>query len=155
MGASHPEYGDLDAMGGLADILGELATVPSRVAAGVAADLNKLLESEFAGARDAYGNEWAPLKKRTLLKHGPPALTHTGEMRAGTYAAPGKGAGVVLEAPFPAGIHQTGAGTPSTSDPGEQWGMFARPIFPDGEELPPAWEAAIEKRLAAAFGGRR
>lgn len=142
-------------MGELADRLGELATVPSRIAADVADDLSGLLEAEFAAGRDPYGNAWAPLKKRTLLKHGPPALTHTGEMRSETRAAPGKGAGVVLVAPFPAGIHQTGAGTPSESDPGEQWGMFARPIFPDGDELPESWQRAIEKRLAAAFGGRR
>lgn len=155
MGAEHPLYGALEDMGGLADRLGELAQVPSRIARDVAADLNKLIAQEFTSGRDAYGQPWHPLKKRTLLKHGPPPLTHTGEMRGGTFAKPGQGSGIVLEAPFPAGIHQTGAGTPSEQDPGEQWGMHARPIFPDGDELPKSWEAVIERRLAEAFGRAR
>lgn len=155
--AEHEAYGDLDAMGALAARLDELAKIPSRVARAVAADLEALIEEGYARGRDPYGEPWAPLKKRTLLKHRPPPLTHYGLMREDTHARPRGGAGVVLSAPFPAAIHMTGAGTPSDSDPGEQWGMHARPMFPDRDELPPKWRETIDRRVREAFekGARR
>jgi hypothetical protein len=153
--ATHELYGNVGAMGDLADRLADLASIPSRVAKDVAADLAELVEDGYAEGTDAYGRPFAPLKKRTLLKHGPPPLTHLGIMREDTTVRAGRGAGVVLSAPFPAGIHMTGAGSPSPSDPQEQWGMEARPIFPDGDELPRAWQEAIDARVAAAFEGRR
>ncbi len=106
--ARHPDYGDIDGMGGLADRLADLASIPSRIARDVADDLNDLMEDGFAAGQDAYGRAWEPLAPRTLRRHGPPPLTHTGEMRSETVARPTAGAGVTLTAPFPAGIHMTG-----------------------------------------------
>lgn len=137
--------GNLGKMGELADRLGELASVPSRASAGAAEGINAALEEQFASGTDPYGNAWADLAPRTLLKHGPPPLTETGDMRDGTFAKPSRGAGVELTVPFPGGIHQTGAKRGN-------WVMPARKILPEGGELPDTWKAAIDDALDEAFG---
>ncbi len=150
MRAEHEAYQNAD-LGLFHDRVSDLAKVPSRVAKAVAADLERLTEEGYARGRDPYGEPWAPLKRRTLRKHKPPPLTHRGLMREDTRAKPRGGAGVVLTAPFPAAIHMTGAGTPDDNDPQEAWGMEARPMFPDGPELPESWVRAIERRVREAF----
>ena len=150
--ADHELYGNPSDMGELSARLAELAKVPSRIAAAVAADLEALLEQGYRRGRNPYGEPWAPLKRRTLAKHRPPPLTHHGLMREDTSVAPRGGAGVVLSAPFPAGIHMTGAGLQTSDDPADEWGMEARPMFPDGEALPASWQKAIDRRVREAFG---
>lgn len=144
MGADSALYGRIEDMGDLADRLADLATVPSRVAKDVADDLDALLEDQFDRGVDPYGAKWEDLAPRTLKRHGPPPLTFKGDMRAGTFARAQRGAGISLEAPFPAGIHMTGG------DSGN-WHMPARPMFPVGDALPPKWQEAIDDRLDAAF----
>jgi phage gpG-like protein len=151
MRAEHEAYQNAD-LGAFVERLEELATVPSRVARAVAADLQKLVERGYASGKDPYGATWSPLKKRTLQKHGPPPLTFTGIMREDTRVSPRAGAGIVMVAEFPAAIHMTGAGNPSPEDPQPEWGMEARPMFPDRDELPPSWQDAIDRRIAEAFG---
>jgi hypothetical protein len=137
--------GDIGAMGDLADRLGELAQVPSRAAAAACDGINLALEQQFADGVDPYGAAWAPLAERTLLKHGEPALTETGDMRDGTMAKPSRGAGIELTVPFPGAIHQTGAKRGA-------WVMPARKILPEGGALPDAWKEAIDEAMADAFG---
>lgn len=137
--------GNLGKMGELADRLGELAEVPSRASARAAEGINAALERQFEDGTDPYGASWAPLAERTLLKHGEPALTETGDMRDGTFAKPSRGAGVELTVPFPGGIHQTGAKRGA-------WVMPARKILPEGGELPEPWREAIDEALDEAFG---
>lgn len=137
--------GDIGAMGDLADRLGELAQVPSRAARDAADGINAALEEQFESGVDPYGEAWAPLAERTLLKHGEPPLTETGDMRDGTMAKPSRGAGIEITVPFPGGIHQTGAKRGA-------WVMPARKILPEGAELPGPWKDAIDEAVAAAFG---
>lgn len=136
--------GNLGKMGELADRLGELASIPSRASARAAENINAALEEQFENGTDPYGQSWAPLAERTLLKHGEPALTETGDMRDGTFAKPSRGAGVELTVPFPGGIHQTGAKRGN-------WIMPARKILPEGGALPDAWREGIDEALDEAF----
>lgn len=138
----------------LADLLGELSTVPSRAAAEAAGELNDLLREQYATGTDPYGRPWAPLRPATLAKgRQPPPLFDTGDMAEGTGARPAQGAGIELNVPFPGGAHQRGSrNVPwNTRNP-------ARPILPDEDELPEAWQAAIEKAAdnatARVMGGR-
>lgn len=127
-------------LGRLAETIDALANVPSRAARPVADAINDLLEEEFEEGKAPNGIAWASLAPRTLKRHGPPPLTHTGEMRDGTVAAPTAGKGVAITVPFPGGIHQTGA---SDGD----WHMPARPILPVNG-LPAKWKKAIDKAIS-------
>ena len=127
----------------LADLLGELSTVPSRAAAEASAEINDLLHEQFETGTDPYGKPWRELAPATIAKgRQPPPLFDTGEMASGTGARPAQGAGIELNVPFPGGAHQFGSRNVPwrTRNP-------ARPILPDGDELPPAWERAIEKAV--------
>lgn len=150
MRAEHEAYQNAD-LGAFVDRLEDLSRIPSRVAAAVAADLSALVEEGYEEGRDPYGTPWAPLKKLTRQKHGPTPLTHHGLMREDTHVRPNAGAGVVMDAPFPAAIHMTGAGYQTDEDPAPQWGMQARPMFPDRDELPRRWREAIDRRVRDAF----
>jgi hypothetical protein len=133
-------------MGDLADRLGELASVPSRASRGAADRITDLIQGQYATGEDPYGDAWADLSERTLERHGPPPLTDTGDMADGSIAKPAQGAGIEITIPFPGGIHQTGArrGT---------WRMPKRPILPDGDEMPPAWDDAIAASARESFNG--
>lgn len=140
-------------MRNLREHLEELATVPSRAAKEIAEGLTEELAAQFDAGVDPYGRAWAKLAERTLRKHGAPPLQAEfggvpGPMAEGTRARTKGGAGVVLEVPFPGGIHQTGARSGN-------WRMPARKILPEGEELPRSWRAVIERALERAFGGKR
>lgn len=138
----------------LADILGELSTVPSRAAAEASGEINELIHQQFVQGADPYGRPWAPLAPATLAKgRAPPPLFDSGDMASETGARPAQGAGIELNVPAPGGFHQFGSrNVPwNTRNP-------ARPILPDGDELPEAWQAAIEKAVdnatARVMGGR-
>lgn len=142
-------------MGNLTDHLVALSEVPSRAAKEIAAGLNEELADQFDRGVDPYGNPWAKLAERTLLKHGEPPLQAEfgggpGPLAEGTMAQAARGAGVSISVPFPGGIHQTGARKGA-------WRMPARKILPEGGELPPAWRQVIDKAIGKAFkkGGRR
>jgi hypothetical protein len=141
-------------MGNLARHLDSLAAVPSRASKEVAERITDLLAEQFEAGVDPYGNPWAPLAERTLRKHGAPPLQAEfggvpGPMAEGTIARTKSGAGVVLEVPFPGGIHQTGASKPPA------WRMPARKILPEGGRLPAAWKRAIEESVAGALRRKR
>lgn len=157
--------GDIRQMGALADRLDDLASVPSRASKAAAASLTELLAEQFEEGKDPYGDPWAALADRTLEKHDEPSLQAEfggvpGPMASATVARARGGAGIALSSPYAdrrtgtilAPIHQTGAAVPERN-----WEMPARPIFPEGEELPEAWQDAIDDAVEAAFakGGRR
>lgn len=150
MGANHPAYGDIRRMGELADRIGELAQIPSRISKAVADRLSDLIAEQFEEGVDPYGRPWAALAERTLRKHDEPALQaefggQPGPMAESARAFPMRGAGVALTVDFPGGIHQTGAKRGA-------WRMPKRAILPDEGELPEAWARAIETELDLAFG---
>lgn len=140
-----PVKGDLRKMGQLADRLGELGTIPSRASRGAATRISGLLREQFDEGVDPYGHAWATLSDRTLLKHGAPPLTDSGDMGEGTEASAARGAGIEITVPFPGAIHQTGAKR-------GPWRMPARKILPEGGELPPAWKEEIDEELGETFG---
>ncbi len=130
--------------GDLIDRLGELASVPSRVAKDASKRIAKLIDDQFNNGVDPYGNPWAPLMPATLKKgRRPPPLTDTRAMRDGVSVAPRAGAGVAIEIDADyAQFHQGGTAN-----------MEARPILPAESELPDEWQDAIESSLHKAFGG--
>jgi hypothetical protein len=132
-------------LGLLADHLGELATIPSRVSATIAADFDAFIDECFANASDPYGNAWEPLADSTVLRKGfATPLEESGDLRSQTGAFPLKGAGIEFRSATYGFFHN--AGTVS---------MPARKFLPDGPELPVQWSAAVTARLRAAFGGAR
>lgn len=141
--------GDISQMGRLADRLGDLARIPSRVSARVADEIAQSIQTdEFDAGRDPYGTPWADLAPSTVA-HGrfPPPLTDTREMRDSVHVAPMRPAGVSITIDHPAAVHQAGA--PSKNLP-------ARPILPARQELPERWQEFIEDAVEDEYKrGRR
>lgn len=122
-------------------MIGELASVPSRATAAIADDLTALTEERFESETDAYGNAWEPLEDTTIAKKGHDRiLDETGETRAESVALPMRGAGIELRSSQVGFFHQ--AGTVH---------HVARKFFPDGDELPAEYKAAIDRRLTETF----
>jgi len=130
--------------------LGELSTVPSRVAKAAAAIIAQRIAEQFDNGADPYGRSWSPLRPATLAKgRRPPPLTDSGTMRSSVRVVPLRGAGIeiTIGAPY-AHFHQTGTKH-----------MVERSILPDGSELPEEWDDAIEQAtteaVARAMKGKR
>jgi hypothetical protein len=129
----------------LADNLGELATVPSRVARAVAEDFNALLQDEFDQEQDPYGDDWAELAESTIRKKGHDTIMfETGETREQTRAHALQGAGIGLETTDKAGFNMFDG----DDRPG-------RPVLPAGDELPEEWQEAIARRFSEAVARGR
>jgi hypothetical protein len=139
--------GDISKMGKLADRIADLASVPSRVSAVVAPQIEALIQDEFDAGTDPYGAPWKPLAPATIATgRTPPPLTHTRAMRDSARVRPmrGAGVGVTINNP-PAAPHQTGWSGPQGSGP-------ARPILPERSELPEGWQDVIEDAARKEFG---
>ncbi len=136
--------GDISQMGHLADRIGDLARVPSRIAATVSRTIADLIQDEFDEGADPYGKAWAPLADATLDKgRTPPPLTDREYLRGSVLVRPMRPAGIAITVAAPyAAPHQTGWVGPRSSGP-------ARPILPARAELPPAWQDAIEEAAEA------
>lgn len=129
-------------LGGLADRLGELSEIPSRIARDVADDFDAFIDECFSLKQDPYGQAWEPLEESTVLKKGSTTiLEESGNLRDETGAFPLRGAGIEFRSATYGFFHN--AGTVS---------MVARKFLPDGDELPVQWSDAITARLDAAFG---
>lgn len=130
--------------GDLSDRLGDLASIPARVAKDASKRIASLIDTQFNDGVDPYGEPWAPLMPATIKKgRTPPPLTDTRAMRDGVTVSPGKGAGVTIEIEADyAQYHQAGTAN-----------MVARPILPAEADLPDEWQDAIESSLHKAFGG--
>ncbi len=125
----------------LADRLGELAQIPSRITAPVATAINAELHRQFEDGVDPYGRPWAKLADSTVARKGHDTiLVDDGALATETRALPMGGAGIELVSNEVGGYHQSGTSR-----------MPRRPILPDGSSLPKAWQAAIAEEYAAAF----
>ena len=133
--------GDIGAIERLGQRFAELATVPSRAAREASEDIQTLIDDEYSHGADPYGSAWAPLRPSTLATgRTPPPLTASSDMRDGTEVHPMSGAGIDVSIDEPYWVfHQTGTAR-----------MAARPILPDGTELPPSWVSAIAGACDAA-----
>ena len=137
--------GDITRMGHLADRVADLAEVPSRASAVIAAELEELIQDEFDAGTDPYGQPWKSLAAATVARgRSAPPLTDTGAMRASARVRPMRPAGVAVTIDHPGAPHQTGWSGPQGTGP-------ARPILPDRAELPPDWQDAIADRVEAEF----
>lgn len=125
----------------LMENLGELTSIPSRVAKDAAEKIAHLIDDQFSQGCDPYGNAWADLAPATKAKGRlPPPLTDTGKMRGSVQVKPLQGAGIEISiAPDYAHFHQTGTVH-----------MPERSILPDGTELPEEWDHAIETAMTQA-----
>lgn len=128
----------------LADRVADLAEVPSRAAARIASELEDLIQGEFDGGEDPYGQGWESLAQATLDKgRTPPPLTDTRAMRNSLAVRPMQGAGVSITIAHPAAPHQTGWDGTQGSGP-------SRPILPM-RDMPPAWQTVIDEAIEAEF----
>ena len=118
----------------------QLTRVPAQVAREVSAEINALIQEGFDRGTDPYGRPWAPLRPATLAKgRRPPPLTDTGKGRAGVYAKPMSGAGILLVSEVPyMRKHQMGAPP-----------RLVRRDFLPINVLPKAWNAAIKEAVEA------
>lgn len=117
---------------GLAKSYAQLARLPQDVAERAAPLLNARLAAGFAGGTDPYGGGWAPLAPRTLLRHGPPPLTHTGALRGSAQFAPMTNGWRLESVPFYAEFHMSG----TKRMPKRRW-------LPDSG-LPATWREDIQ-----------
>jgi hypothetical protein len=126
----------------LADHIGALEGIPSRIARPVADRFTELLGQEFDQETNPYGVPWAELADSTIRKKGhDQILFETGELSENTIAVPLSGAGIELRSVDHGQFHQAG-------DPPR---MPARKILPDRAELPLSWQNAIREETEAAF----
>jgi hypothetical protein len=117
---------------------------PSRASAAVAKNIAAVIEDEFAGEADPYGNAWAPHADATVERWGPHPILHlSGSMHCSVDVRPMAGAGVSVTIDHPAAPHQTGWSGPQGSGP-------ARPILPAGS-MPQRWREAIEVPIIEEF----
>jgi phage gpG-like protein len=126
----------------LAHSLSALSGVPSRAARAASVRIAGLIRDEFDQGEDAYGESWEELSQATLDKgREEPPLTDTGDLRNAIRVRPVAPAGIGITVDsFYGAFHQTGTRN-----------MPARPILPDGDELPQDWEDAIEDEVDQAF----
>ena len=125
----------------LARLLGNLATVPSKVAPAIAARLQERVRDTYANEQDAYGNPWPELAPSTVVRKGGNSviLNRIGASSADCGARALAGSGVSVYAGGAAGWHQEAHGT-----------RPARPVLPD-RGLPPQWRADVEAETSKAF----
>jgi hypothetical protein len=127
---------DVRALDRLAQNVGRLARVPSRIASTAAPAIAALIDQGFAAGRDPYGQAWAKLRPSTVARgRRPPPLTDTGTMRRGVSVRPMAGAGIAVSfaSDIPSIFHQYGTRK-----------MAARPMLPRGA-FPATWARAIER----------
>jgi hypothetical protein len=125
--------------------LADLETLPSRVCTAVAGDINKLLQDEFTGEHDPYGEPWARNAPSTVAKKGfDQPMYETGETGRETRAVALGGAGIEIRTTEKAGYNQFARD-----------GVPARPVLPAQAELPEEWQDAIQKRISEAMKGRK
>lgn len=118
----------------LADTLAELEDIPSRIAGEVADGITEEIRQQFDRGCDPYGTPWAPLKPQTVRrKGGDKRVLRRGDVLSSeTIARPTAGAGVEITSVEYGMRHQGGTVH-----------MVARPVLPDGGELPEAWQEVI------------
>ncbi len=127
----------------LADRLAELDDLPSRIVGEVASSINEMIADQFASGSDPYGAPWAPLLPSTVRRKGGDTrvLRRRDSLSSSTIARPSSGAGIEITSVDYGGVHQVGDGSR----------MVARPVLPDGNELPESWQEAIESATERAF----
>lgn len=127
----------------LADRLSELEDIPSRIAREVADGITEEIRTQFDAGTDPYGAPWAPLLPQTVRRKAGDRriLRRTDRLSSETVARPTSGSGIEITSLDYGGVHQVGDGSR----------MVARPILPDGAELPESWQDIIDAASEKAF----
>lgn len=133
-------------MSGFADLqdrLAELEGIHSRIAGEIADGITEEIRRQFDAGVDPYGDAWAALLPSTLKRKGGDAriLRRTDVLSSETIARPTQGAGIEITSVDYGSYHQCGTVH-----------MDARPILPDGDALPEAWEDVIDTAYTRAVG---
>ena len=133
-------------MAGFADLaerLTDLEDIPSRIAREVSDGITEEIRQQFDAGTDPYGAPWTPLLPSTVRrKRGDRrVLRRTDALSSQTVARPTSGSGIEITSLPYGGVHQVGDGSR----------MAARPILPDGAELPESWQDIIETASEKAY----
>ena len=125
----------------LADNLGKLAGISSRLTKPVAERFNTLLATEFTTGTDPYGTPWVPLKPSTVKRKGHATImVDSGATQDQTRAIVLSGAGIGFVSTKQAGYHMVGRD-----------GRPARPVFPRRSTLPDQWQDVIRDEWSKIF----
>lgn len=146
--------GKLTELGKLADYVGQLQQVPSRVSRAMADGIEPLIVEAIDSETDPYGVPWDALATATVKKKGHAQIMYeTGRLRDAVSVTPRRGAGVEMSiARDYSGFHQTGFAVVPESAFHTDVHVAPRKLLPDGDELPPAWQAVIDEVMTKAFG---
>lgn len=125
----------------LAERLSDLEGIPARITAEVADDITEEIREQFDVGADPYGRSWSPLMASTLKrKRGDGRILRRSDVLSSeTVARPTSGAGVEITSVEYGQRHQLGTKH-----------MVARPILPEGDELPESWQEIIEDATSKA-----
>lgn len=131
----------LAALAAFAEELGRLGEVIEQTAKEAAPKLAARVAAGFAGGFAPSGRAWAPLSPSTLSRgRSAPPLTDTGALSSTMRSLPGA-TQIVMSATAPySSFHQFGTKH-----------MPARPILPEGDELPETWRQDLEDACTAAL----
>lgn len=122
----------LAALGKLIANLDELANHGGdAVAAKLEPAIKQVVEAQYDQGKGPDGEKWAD-----KADGSPSNLQKSGAMRSGSQVIAGV-KGVSVRIPKPGGFHQGGTSR-----------MPARPLVPDGDQLPPEWERAAQEAAA-------
>jgi hypothetical protein len=126
----------------LADRLSELEDLPSRITREVADEITEEIRTQFDAGTDPYGAPWAPLLPQTVRRKAGDRriLRRTDALSSQTVARPTSGSGIEITSLEYGQRHQGGTKH-----------MVARPVLPDGAELPESWQEIIETATEKAF----
>jgi phage gpG-like protein len=130
--------GEFAKLGQLAKNLGELASVPSKIASEVAQGIEALIKAQFRNEMDPYGKSWEPLADSTLERPRIGGiLMRTGRGFASISVKPLRGAGLQITLEDYFGFHQAGFHHIGGVK------VPARPVLPGGR-FPKSWSDEIE-----------
>ena len=118
-------------------------SAPTKIAQVAAGKIASIVDEQFALQVDANGNPWAAHEPSTVERWGEhPILDLTGAMMGGAQVT-ANGSTIEVRVDDPAGYHQSGTRN-----------MAARPIVPEGSDLPPAYEVALQQAAAGVTGDK-
>lgn len=124
---------DLDKLAGMLTKLPELLGPASTAAAEA---LEAVIEAQFVGGFDPYGQTWAPLKDGSASH-----LEASGDLRGAVHVLPWEGISVEFDVPY-AQYHQTGTSR-----------MPQRRLVPEeGDWQSSLWGRAVEEAYTEFFG---
>jgi hypothetical protein len=145
----------------------DMAQIPKRlgdVTVAVSDELKGVIHAQFDTGTDPDGAPWHPLSIRTLMGHGPPPLTDTGDMKR-TLGVHVHDTTIEFSMDDPAQFHQRGhdvGARTKLNDVPMAWGgqrkelhgqrLPQRKIFPTGSELPAQYHAAVARALDRTMG---